>query len=125
MISKDWEIQLQQLRAELILFKESIRETSDDIIREGFSQYPIFIAHTSEIDLGEVILDKNDMNTYWSISASTLESFVEKNVIPEDKAILFKENYKDAKEYICFFVVHGAEARFAYVPYQSSNISNN
>lgn len=36
-MDKEWEIQLKQLQGELILFKESIRETAQDIIREGYS----------------------------------------------------------------------------------------
>jgi len=36
MLDKEWEAQLEHLRGELILMKESIRETSDDIIKEGY-----------------------------------------------------------------------------------------
>ncbi|MDX5320134.1 MAG: hypothetical protein LPK45_03580 [Bacteroidota bacterium] len=119
MLDKEWEAQLEHLRGELILMKASIRETALDIIKEGFSEHPIFIAHQEEVKIGEVILDKADMATAWSISASTLEEFEEKNLIPEEKKSFFLSNYKDPKAHICLFVVYGAKAHFVYVPYKT------
>ena len=49
---------LQSLKGDLILFKPSIQEVASDIITEGVSQYPIFIAHQIEIPIGEIILDE-------------------------------------------------------------------
>lgn len=120
MLDKNWEVQLQQLRAELILMKESIKETSDDIIKEGFSNFPIFIAHQEEVKLGEVILDKEDMATHWSISASTLEQFVEKGLIKKDREEFFRESYKDPKLFICMFVIHQTQAQFVFIPYRAT-----
>lgn len=125
MLNKEWEIQLQQLRAELILMKESIKETANDIIKENYSQYPIFIAHQTEVEIGEVILDKADMATNWSVSASTLEEFVEKGVIEKEKEEYFKEHYKNPKEYICMFVIYNTDAHFVFIPYQATALTNN
>lgn len=124
MLNNEWEVQLQQLRVELILMKESIKETSKDIIKENYSAYPIFIAHQEDIDLGEVILDKDDLATHWSISASTIEEFVERGLIQEDKQQLFKDSYKNPKEFICLFVIHKADARFVYIPYLAAATEN-
>lgn len=119
MIDKEWEAQLEHLRGELILMKESIRETAVDIIKEGFSKYPIFIAHQDEIKVGEVILDKEDMATVWSISASTMEEFNEKSLIPEEKKKFFIDQYKNPKEFICLFVIYKNSAHFVFVPYKA------
>ncbi len=123
-LDQEWEAQLKQLQGELILMKESIRETALDIIKEGFSHYPVFIAHQDAIKIGEVILDKNDMATLWSISASTLEDFMEKGLIEPDKQVLFKDNYKDPRAFICLFVIYRGEARFVFVPYKSSGTAH-
>jgi len=72
---------LVSLEKDLKFFNESIREVAVEIMVEGVSNYPIFIAHQHELKLGEVILDRYDLNTEWSIHASTLEEFVEKGVI--------------------------------------------
>jgi len=124
MLDKNWEIQLQQLRAELILMKESIKETSEEIIKEGFSNFPIFIAHQDPIELGEVILDKDDMATQWSVSASTLEQFIEKGLIKKEREEFFRESYKDPKEFICMFVIYKAQANFVFVPYKAEALEN-
>jgi len=119
-IDKEWEIQLKQLQAELILMKDSIKETATDIMSEGFSDYPIFIAHQSPINIGEVILDKNDLATIWSISAATLEIFLDKKLVEREKSDFFKLNYKNPKEFMCLFVLYGNAARFVFVPYKTN-----
>ncbi|TNE82059.1 MAG: hypothetical protein EP332_01920 [Bacteroidetes bacterium] len=124
MIDKEWEVMLEQLRGELILLKESIKETSVDIINEGYSEYPIFIAHQDDVKIGEVILDKADIATTWSISASTLEEFEEKGLIPGDKKSVFISNYKDPKQFICLFVVYRTSANFVFIPYKSNTPNN-
>ncbi len=125
MLDKNWEVQLKQLRAELILMKESIKETSDDIIKENFSHFPIFIAHQDLIEFGEVILDKKDMATQWSISASTLEQFVQKGLIKKDREDFFRESYKNPKEFICIFAIYKTQAHFVFVPYKATATENN
>ena len=124
MIDKEWEAQLAHLRGELILMKESIKETAEDIIKEGFSKYPIFVAHQTEVTIGEVILHKDDMATVWSISASTLEEFNEKGLIPDDKKQLFIQEFKNPKLHFCLFVVYNTSARFVFVPYKTENTSH-
>lgn len=124
MIEKEWEAELAHLRGELILMKESIKETAMDIIKEGFSKHPIFVAHREPIKIGEVILDKEDMATLWSISASTLEEFNEKNLIPEEKKTFFVANFKNPKEQFCLFVISQGSARFVFVPYKTEIASN-
>ena len=70
---RDKESPLLSLEIDLKLFNESIREVAVEIMVEGLSMYPIFVAHQHEVAIGEVILDKDDINSDWSINASTLE----------------------------------------------------
>jgi len=109
---------LISLEKDLKFFNESIREVATEIMVEGLSNYPIFIAHQHEISLGELILDRFDLNTEWSIHASTLEEFVEKGIIKEVLKERFISSYKNPNEYMCVFVVVPAGANFVYFPYQ-------
>ena len=84
---------LQSLKGDLILFKPSIKEVSRDIIKEGLSEYPIFIAHQVKIPIGEIILDHAELAMSWSISASTIEEFMEHKLIEAGKDELFKTSY--------------------------------
>jgi hypothetical protein len=108
---------LVSLEKDLKFFNESIREVGLEIMMEGLSNYPIFIAHQHELALGEVILDRHDLNTEWSIHASTLEEFVEKGVIKEILKQRFLDTYKNPNEFMCVFVVVPEGANFIYFPY--------
>lgn len=108
---------LISLERDLKFFNESIREVALEIIMEGLSEYPIFVAHQHQLSLGEVILDRNELNTEWSIHASTLEEFVDKGVIKEILKERFVSSYKNPNEYMCVFVVVPEGANFVYFPY--------
>jgi hypothetical protein len=83
----------------------------------GLSQYPIFLAHQHESALGEIILDKNEFNSEWSIHASTLEEFVERGVIKKELRERFITSYKNPNNYMCVFVLVPEGANFVYFPY--------
>ncbi|WP_423148533.1 hypothetical protein [Rubrolithibacter danxiaensis] len=108
---------LKSLEADLKFYNESIKEVAVEIIAEGISSYPVFVAHQHEVNLGEVILDKNDLNTEWTIQASTLEEFVEKGIVHPDKKERFIKHYKNPHEFMCLFVVVPEGANFVFYPY--------
>jgi hypothetical protein len=108
---------LRSLETDLVLFSDSIKETAVDIINE-LSKYPIFIAHQHEANIGELIIDKDELSTDWNIHASTLEEFVEKGIINSEKQEFFKQNYKDPHQYICVFVMVPEGANFVFYPYK-------
>lgn len=108
---------LVSLEKDLQLYAESVKEVATEIIVEGISAYPIFIAHQHTVSIGEIILNKDELNTNWTIQASTLEEFVEKGVIHPDKKTHFLKSYKKPEEYMCVFVVVKEGANFIYYPY--------
>lgn len=108
---------LLSLEKDLKFFNESIHEVAIEIMVEGLTNYPIFIAHQHELALGELILNRYDLNTEWSIHASTLEEFVEKGVIKEILKERFLSSYKKPDDYMCIFVVVPEGANFVYYPY--------
>lgn len=109
---------LKSLELDLKFFNESIKEVSTEIMVEGISAYPIFVAHQHEVKLGEPILDKNELNTDWSVHASTLEEFVEKGIIHSEKKEKFIKQYKSAYDFMCVFVIVPEGANFVFYPYQ-------
>ena len=109
---------LKSLQVDLDFYSESIREVALEIVEEGYSEYPIFVAHQHEVSVGEVILDRKELNTKWTINASTLEEFVEMNIVQEDRKSSFIQNYKPAKDFMCLFVVVAEGANFVFYPYK-------
>ncbi|RFZ81621.1 hypothetical protein DYU05_17485 [Mucilaginibacter terrenus] len=111
---------LVSLERDLKFFNESIHEVAVDIMSEGISSTPIFIAHQHEVKLGEVILDRNELNTEWSIHASTIEEFVEKGIIKKELKDRFMNTYKNPNDFMCLFVIVPEGANFVYYPYTKS-----
>ena len=109
---------LKSLESDLKFYNESIREVANEILLEGISMYPIFIAHQHTLSIGELLLDKDELNTEWSIHASTLEEFLEKEIILAGKKENFIKHYKNAHEFMCVFVVVPEGANFVFFPYR-------
>lgn len=111
---------LLSLEKDLGLYAESVKEIALEIMVEGISANPIFIAHQHTVSIGEVILDRNELNTEWTIQASTFEEFVEKGIISPDKKALFLKSYKKPEDFMCVFVIVPEGANFIYYPYKVS-----
>lgn len=115
---KKKESPLLSLERDLRVYNESIREVAIEIMVEGLSNYPIFIAYQHIVKLGELILDRDDLNMEWSINASTLEEFIDKGIIKRELKDRFLKTYKNAHDYMCLFVVVPEGANFVYYPYK-------
>ena len=111
---------LKILEADLKLYNASIKEVAIEIMVEGISLYPIFIAHQHEVKLGEVILDRYELNTNWTINASTLEEFVEIGIIKKQLQEKFLKTYKKPEDFMCIFVIVPEGANFVFYPYVKS-----
>ena len=108
---------LISLEKDLTFYADSIKEVAVEIMVEGISSYPIFIAHQHVVNIGEMILNKDDLNTNWTIQASTLEEFIQKGIIHPDKKEQFLKTYKKPENYMCIFAVVPEGANFIYYPY--------
>lgn len=118
---KKKESPLLSLERDLKVYSESIHEVAIEIMVEGLSSYPIFIAYQHIVKLGELILDRDDLNMDWSINASTLEEFVEKGIIKKELQERFTRSYKNPHDFMCLFVVVPEGANFVYYPYKKSS----
>lgn len=110
---------LISLEKDLELYADSIKEVAVEIMVEGISAHPIFVAHQHTVSIGEVILERAELNTEWTIQASTLEEFIEKGIINPEKKALFLKNYKRPEDFMCVFVIVPEGANFIYYPYKA------
>ncbi|WP_140937895.1 hypothetical protein [Sphingobacterium lumbrici] len=109
---------LQSLKVDLDFYSDSIKEVSAEMIVEGYTLYPIFVAHQHEVRIGEVLLDKTELETNWSINVSSVEEFVERGIIKEEKRAYFEKHFKKAENFMCLFVVVPEGANFVFYPYK-------
>jgi len=108
---------LESLEIDLKFLNDSIKEIAVEIMVEGLSKYPIFIAHQHEVALGELIFDRHELNLDWNIQASTLEEFMERGVIKKELKERFIDTYKNPNKFMCVFVIVPEGANFVFVPY--------
>jgi hypothetical protein len=111
---------LLSLQHDLKVYNESLHEVAIEIMVEGLSAYPIFVAYQHHVKLGEPILDKDELNMEWSINASTLEEFIERGIIKKELKERFLKTYKNAHDFMCLFVIVPEGANFVYYPYKKN-----
>ncbi len=109
---------LEILKEDLKFYSPMIKEVATDMVKEGFTQYPIFVAHQHEVKLGEPILLREDYAREFTIHASTLEELIEKKLVLPEREQDFIQNYKNVKEFMCILLLTPGDARFVYVPYK-------
>ena len=103
-----------QLEQELQPFVRVMGQASDTIIDQEVSSYPIMIAHQQELAIGLPLVTR-EQGYRWAIHASTLEEFVTKNIIHNDKVEEFKTNYKVPQKMVCVFVLSELGAEFVFL----------
>lgn len=108
---------LGRVSEDFIKVADNLKEASYQIKKRGFSQFPIFILATQDVEIGTTLFLPQDFETIYEYKASFLEEFVQRNLIGEESVELFKENYRDNDEYACLFVMNADFAGFVYMPY--------
>lgn len=106
---------LALLEAELLPYNTVLGKASDAITNEGVSNYPIFVVHQHQVDIGIPIIEKEKTSGNWSINASSLEEFVTKNIISTAKLEPFKDVFKPPSQEICLFVLSEIGATFIFL----------
>ena len=104
-----------QLESELSVYKRVMRQAADTIIDENVSEYPVFVVHQQEVEIGIPIAVKGKVKGNWSINASTLEELISKNIINSEKIDSFKTIYKSPKTHLCCFVLSELGAQFLFI----------
>jgi hypothetical protein len=116
--TEEAKLYFETLNKDLPLYKEVIMEVSKDIRREGYSEYPIFIATQLPVEIGEQIIDRNELGTSWSIYAATMEEFLEKGLLLEERITAFKKAFKSPNTHSCIFLVTPIGASFLFIPFK-------
>jgi len=104
-----------QLEAELSGYKRVMREAADTIIDENVSEYPLFIVHQQEVEIGIPIAIRGKVRGNWSINASTMEEMISKNILNSEKVDSFKTIYKSPRTHLCCFVLSELGAQFIFI----------
>lgn len=108
---------LGTITKDFVVVSDTLKEAAYQIKKRGFSDYPIFAISKMEIPVGQLLLAKEQMATFWDYRASYLDEFIQRELIDAEKAEEFKKNYKDPDEFCCLFVVDMDFTKFVFIPY--------
>jgi hypothetical protein len=107
---------LRFLEQELQPYKSILSKAADAVIDQEVSDYPIFVVHQQEVSMGIPLVDKDKTKGNWSVNVSSLEEFVTKQIINNEKVENFRKTYKDPEEFLCLFVLSELGATFIFIP---------
>ncbi|MFN4082660.1 MAG: hypothetical protein ACK4K9_03415 [Bacteroidia bacterium] len=112
------------LHDDLAFYADMIKEVSKDMIEGGYTNYPVFVAHQHQVNLGEQILSSNETARDFNINATTLEELIEKKLVLPERENEFKQNYKNPKQFMCVLLITVAGAHFIFAPYKLTKKNN-
>jgi hypothetical protein len=106
----------KRLEKELANYKKTLSEAAEVIQVQDVSSFPIFVIHQNIVDIGINIVNKDAVKGNWSVNASTLEEFVTKQLIAEEKVEDFQTLYRSHHNDLCLFVLSELGANFVFLP---------
>ncbi len=105
-----------QLQRDLKPYKKPLGQAIDQMLAKEVTKYPIFVVHQQQVEIGVEIISKEKIQGNWSVNATTLEEFVAKQIIYEERVEEFKRVYKDPEDFICLFILSELSAQFIWMP---------
>ncbi len=105
---------LSDLEADIKTLKKELNETVKAIVDGGYSMFPILLAHSENIAIAQKVIDKNEYQTHFSFSASTMEEMVARKIILDDKKSDFERRYKSNADKFCILLVHPESMKFIF-----------
>jgi len=109
---------LSKVQEAFSFFLPIIQESQDLVLKKDISKYPIYVFSSVPFGLGTLLSDASANSHGFGLYVATTEEFIQKGVIPLDKAKSFIATYKPVDVHCCLFVVteHIDEARFIFYP---------
>jgi hypothetical protein len=106
----------QQLETDIKPYVPLMGKAADAILDQDISSYPIFVVHQFELELGILLVERQEGGAKWSINASTLEELAAKKVVEMSKVDQFRQIFKDPRANVCLFVLSDLGANFIFLP---------
>ena len=117
-ISEKSEKLLQSIREDLRVIGINMKEFSRQVIEEGISGYPVYIAYRNTCTLGKPFAIRDVTDLRWNYNASVLEEFVTRGIVAENKVQDFMNAYSDPLEKICILLLVDEGANIIFLPFE-------
>lgn len=113
------EKEVKELEDFLTEFAGDLLETSRELIEMKLTKFPVYIIHKEAVEVGQVLLDRIELEQPYYISVSTLEEFIDNDYIDTNKRKDFETAYGDPLKQMCLLWVLGDDANFVFFPFAS------
>ncbi|MEL7062436.1 MAG: hypothetical protein AAFP00_01765, partial [Bacteroidota bacterium] len=105
------------ISADFVKVTDKLKEAAYLIGKQEAFAYPIFLVARVPLSVGELLINKGEIDNQWYYYAAYLEALVQCGLMAADKKEAFKETYKDPEEFCCLLVVDTNFTNFVYMPY--------
>ncbi|MBK8954006.1 MAG: hypothetical protein IPM34_00410 [Saprospiraceae bacterium] len=105
-----------QLEEDLKRYRKALNHALEIMLDQELTNYPIFILHQQELEMGVMLIEAGPDSGLWSVHASSLEEFSVKNIILEDKIADFQKVFNEHQGHFCLFVLSELGAQFIFYP---------
>jgi hypothetical protein len=106
---------LGTITKDFVIVAETLKEASYQVRKRGFSDYPIFPIAKIVQPVGQLLINKLDLNLKWNYYISYLDEFIQRKLVEDTDT--FRQAYKDADEFCCLFVIDEEFTNFVFIPY--------
>lgn len=111
------EKQVQELEEFLNEFSGDLLATSRELIEMKFTMFPVYLVHKEAIEVGQILLDKIELEQPYYISVSTIEEFIDNGFVDKKKRKDFEKAYGDPLKQMCVLWILGEDAHFVFFPF--------
>jgi hypothetical protein len=110
------------LRDQLKVYIPLMQKAAEVVRDEDVSNYPILVVHKQELEIGIPMDMTIPLPGQWKINVSTLEEFVARKLIEDEKVDEFRKLYKHHENHVCLFVISSLGAQFIFYEKQISEM---
>ena len=109
--------QLLDIERLLKRYRSSLATAAETIRNENVSNYPIFVASKTGVEIGVLLFSQGQLPDNWCVMASSLEEFHVKKIIDTEKMDDFMDLYRSRPEEICVFAIDTeGVSKFIFIP---------
>lgn len=121
-MKREEEKYLAQFGVDIAHYGDLLHEAFTGVINEGVSNYPVFIFHQQDINVGIPIADRNEVAGNWSVNVSTLEEFYIKGLVSIDQVEDIKKKIAGDPPQFCCLVIAGENGSIIFLPRDEGNL---
>jgi hypothetical protein len=98
-------------------YRNKLAVAADTIRNENVSNYPIFVASKTAVEIGVMLFPQGQLPDDWIVTASSLEEFHVRKIIDTDKIDDFRDLFRERPDEICVFVFYTeGSSKFVFIP---------